>query len=206
MADPWFRFNMGSKWSWRELSLRLVANHLSLSLSSFVWWWWVINQGSEMNENTTVLVGNWLRPKKKRRKKKDPAAQQKGYIHAGSLSLWVLITPLLGLSSYLGWVLMDLSQSHMQILDESLSLFWFMMAWHKRMLTENFHMKLISQVNDRITTNCVKLYKDFFCFFFFRAISARGRRPLSTRCIWLSKQTVAGGHETISFWSETCLP
>ena len=145
---------------------------------------------------------------KKRRKKKDPAAQQKGYIHAGSLSLslWVLITPLLGLSSYLGWVLMDLSQSHMQILDESLSLFWFMMAWHKRMLTENFHMKLISQVNDRITTatawNCTKI----FSVFFFRAISARGRRPLSTRCIWLSKQTVAGGHETISFWSETCLP
>ena len=130
-----------------------------------------------MNENTTVLVGNWLRPKKKRRKKKDPAAQQKGYIHAGSLSLWVLITPLLGLSSYLGWVLMDLSQSHMQILDESLSLFWFMMAWHKRMLTENFHMKLISQVNDRITTNCVKLYKDFFCFFFFARSQREGGGP-----------------------------
>ena len=151
---------------------------LSLSLSSFVWWWWVINQGSEMNENTTVLVGNWLRPKKKRRKKKDPAAQQKGYIHAGSLSLWVLITPLLGLSSYLGWVLMDLSQSHMQILDESLSLFWFMMAWHKRMLTENFHMKLISQVNDRITTatawNCTKI---FSVFFFSRDLSERAAAP-----------------------------
>ena len=76
-----------------------------------------------MNENTTVLVGNWLRPKKEK-KKKGPSSTAKGvYTCRLSLSLWVLITPLLGLSSYLGWVLMDLSQSHMQILDESLSLF-----------------------------------------------------------------------------------
>ena len=52
-----------------------------------------------------------------------------------------------------------------------------MMAWHKRMLTENFHMKLISQVNDRITTNCVKLYKDFFCFFFFARSQREGGGP-----------------------------
>ena len=80
-----------------------------------------------MNENTTVLVGNWLRPKKEK-KKKGPSSTAKGVYTCRlslslSLSLWVLITPLLGLSSYLGWVLMDLSQSHMQILDESLSLF-----------------------------------------------------------------------------------
>ena len=205
MADPWFRFNMGSKWSWRELSLRLVANHLSLSLSSFVWWWWVINQGSEMNENTTVLVGNWLRPKKEK-KKKGPSSTAKGvYTCRLSLSLGV---------DHAAAGALQLSGMGF---DGSLPIpyansWWISLSLliYDGLAQKNVNRKFSYETDiasERSNHDQLReIVQRFFLFFFFRAISARGRRPLSTRCIWLSKQTVAGGHETISFWSETCLP
>lgn len=72
----------------------------------------------------------------------------------------VLITPLLGSGLFfleiLGWVLMDLSQSRMQILDESLSgtdsTFWFMTAGTGRMLTEKKKNRHLHPENDITVT------------------------------------------------------
>ena len=179
MADPWFRFNMGSKWSWRELSLRLVANHLSLSLSSFVWWWWVINQGSEMNENTTVLVGNWLRPKKEK-KKKGPSSTAKGvYTCRLSLSLSLGVDHAAAGALQLSGMGFDgsLPIPYANSWWISLSLLIYDGLAQKNVNRKFSYETDIASERSNHDRNCVKLYKDFFCFFFSRDLSERAAAP-----------------------------
>ena len=130
-----------------------------------------------MNENTTVLVGNWLRPKKEK-KKKDPAAQQKGYIHAGSLSLSLGVDHAAAGALQLSGMGFDgsLPIPYANSWWISLSLLIYDGLAQKNVNRKFSYETDIASERSNHDRNCVKLYKDFFCFFS-RDLSERAAAP-----------------------------
>ena len=130
-----------------------------------------------MNENTTVLVGNWLRPKKEK-KKKGPSSTAKG-VYTCRLSLSLGVDHAAAGALQLSGMGFDgsLPIPYANSWWISLSLLIYDGLAQKNVNRKFSYETDIASERSNHDRNCVKLYKDFFCFFFFARSQREGGGP-----------------------------